>query len=97
RYLPSFPTRRSSDLVNLPNPTISSPITNGSFSGSVGLPANTTGIIKVTGYLNGEIPFGNLLNNTVEISNNEITDQDLENNTSTIDRKSTRLNSSHVK
>lgn len=70
--------------VNLPNPTISSPITNGSFSGSVGLPANTTGIIKVTGYLNGEIPFGNLLNNTVEISNNEITDQDLENNTSTI-------------
>lgn len=73
-----------SGSVNLPNPTPSSPITNGSFSGSVGLPANASGIIKVTGYLDGQIPYGNLLHNAVEVSNNEITDQDLENNRSTI-------------
>lgn len=71
----------SPDAVNLPT---SFPLPSGSFTGSVGLPANSTGIITVTGYLDGQVPIGNVLNNTVTISNNEITDQDLENNTSTV-------------
>ncbi|SFW59901.1 hypothetical protein SAMN02927921_02631 [Sinomicrobium oceani] len=70
--------------VNLPDPTTSSPINSGNFSGVVGLPANTTGIITVTGYLDAQIPKGNLLQNTVTVRDDEITDQDLENNTSTV-------------
>ncbi|MGO3708393.1 MAG: hypothetical protein ACTJGD_11930 [Mesonia hippocampi] len=70
--------------VNLPSPSGTSPITTGSFSGSVGLPANTSGIITVKGYLNNYIPEGNSLKNTVEVESTEITDEDLENNTATV-------------
>lgn len=70
--------------VNLPSPSDTSPITTGSFSGSVGLPANTSGIITVKGYLNNYIPEGNSLKNTVEVESSEITDEDLENNTATV-------------
>lgn len=69
--------------TDLPSPGTGSPITSGSFTGTLGLAANSSGIITVTGKLN-EIPVGNLLQNTVTIKNDEITDQDLENNTSTV-------------
>src|SRR5690606_25784621 len=66
--------------VSLPNV----PINDGLFTGSVGLLANSTGTITVEGYLNGEVPIGNVLNNTVMVSNDVITDLDEENNTSTV-------------
>lgn len=67
-------------IIGLP----SFPIQNGSFNGMVGLLANSTGTIAVKGYLNGKIPSGNLLNNTVTVSNDVITDLDEENNISKI-------------
>ncbi|MBI6121358.1 lectin-like domain-containing protein [Salegentibacter maritimus] len=69
--------------ANLPTPTSGAPITSGNFNGTVGLPANSTGTITVKAILN-EIPTGNLLQNTVNIGNNEVTDPDLANNTSTV-------------
>lgn len=68
---------------SLPTPTAATPITSGNFNGTVGLPANSTGKITVTGTLT-DIPKGNLLQNTVHIENNEITDPDLANNTATV-------------
>ncbi|WP_461533069.1 Ig-like domain-containing protein [Sinomicrobium sp.] len=70
--------------TNLPTPTSGTPISSGNFNGSVGLPANSTGLITVKGFLDRQIPVGNLLQNTVTISNDEITDPDLANNTANV-------------
>ncbi|MDP5202349.1 hypothetical protein [Flavobacterium sp. DG2-3] len=66
--------------TNLPT---SSPIN--SFTGTVNLAANSTGRIVVTGHLlNDQIPVGNVLTNSSEVSSTTITDEDLGNNKASV-------------
>lgn len=57
------------------------PITSGVFMGTLGLNAKTETKIEITGVLN-EIPEGNLLVSTAYVESTDITDEDMENNTS---------------
>ncbi|MDQ6529841.1 hypothetical protein [Flavobacterium sp. LHD-85] len=55
------------------------------FSGSLNLAANSTGKIMVTGQLSAnQIPIGNILVNTATANPQDITDEDLTNNTSSV-------------
>ncbi|SUI97825.1 Uncharacterised protein [Sphingobacterium spiritivorum] len=63
--------------------TLPSTSATNEFTGSLNLAKKTTGRITVTGTLN-KIPVGNILTNTTNVMPTDITDQDLENNTSVV-------------